>query len=68
MAQKLNKKQKGDIHNMDNVLEEIQVNTEIMDEINGAGKLSDSLGIISWYFGNHGFVCTWTVECMSNCK
>lgn len=53
---------------MDNVFEEIQVNAEIMDEINGTGKFSDSLGIVSWYLGNHGFVCTWTVECMSNCK
>ena len=25
-------------------------------------------GIVSYFLGNKGYVCTWTVECMEQCK
>lgn len=53
----------------DNVLQEIKVNSEMMNEVNGTGDLKDLFwgGPVSWYLGNHGYICTWTVECMSGC-
>lgn len=55
---------------MENVLEEIKANSEMMEEISGTGTGKDLFfgGLLSWYLGNHGYVCTWTVECMKNCR
>lgn len=55
---------------MENILEEVQVNSEMMNELNGAGTVKDLIfgGVVSWYLGNHGYVCTWTVECMNSCN
>ena len=34
----------------------------------GVAKSITSCSILSFVLGNNGFVCTWTVECQSNCS
>ena len=51
-------------------LEEMKNDVEMLDEVSGAGGTWNLLfsSVISFGFGNKGYVCTWTHECQSSCK
>lgn len=54
---------------MESIFEEIEANSEMVEDLNGAASAFWYMSSpLSWYFGNRGYICTWTVECMVNCS
>lgn len=55
---------------LDGELKKLMDDAESMQSSSGAGAgtVAVTYTLLSYYMGNKGYVCTWTVECQNNCR
>lgn len=55
---------------LDGELKKLMNDADSLENVSGGGTITVGIayGVFSYYLGNKGYVCTWTVECQDNCR